>query len=95
MTANLGDYTDLELSRYQIIEKIGEGGMGELFLAGALSLGRKATLKLLPVSLAREDQIPQRFLREARSAAALDHPYICHIHEAGEARHLATTIGTP
>jgi len=57
--------------------------MGEVFLADDTSLHRKVALKFLPPEMQRA-AARKLFLREARSAAALDHPYICHIHEAGE-----------
>jgi serine/threonine protein kinase/dienelactone hydrolase len=73
------------ISQYKILEKIGQGGMGEVFLAHDASLNRKVAIKFLPESLGQDVTARSRFLREARLAAALDHPYICSIHEVGEA----------
>ena len=72
------------LSHYRIVEKIGQGGMGEVFLADDTSLHRKVALKFLPPALQQDAAARKRFLREAHSAAALDHPFICHINEVAE-----------
>lgn len=70
--------------RYRILEKIGQGGMGEVFLAEDGTLHRKVALKFLPEALAASPESRERFLVEARAAAALSHPNICVIHEVDE-----------
>jgi TolB-like protein/Tfp pilus assembly protein PilF/predicted Ser/Thr protein kinase len=72
------------LGRYRALERIGKGGMGEVFLAEDTSLHRRVALKFLPPEMQRDPEALRRFVREARSAAALDHPYICHINEVAE-----------
>ena len=73
------------LSRYKILSLIGTGGMGEVYLAEDTSLGRRVAIKLLPDFFARDPQSRNRFLREAKLAATLDHPNICTVHEVGQA----------
>jgi serine/threonine protein kinase len=71
------------IAQYRVLAKLGQGGMGEVFLATDTQLGRQVALKFLPPKLQRDEKARRRFLREAKSAAALDHPFICHAHEVG------------
>src|SRR5262252_1214509 len=73
-----------KLGRYQIRSKIGEGGMGEVYLAEDTQLHRKVALKVLPADLASNRNRMRRFEQEAHAAAALNHPNIATIHEIGE-----------
>ena len=70
--------------KYTILGELGQGGMGKVYLAEDTSLDRKVALKFLPEATCRDPAMRARFLREAKAAAALNHPYICSIHEVGE-----------
>ena len=71
-------------NQFKLLEPLGRGGMGQVFLAEDSILDRKVALKFLPEKLEGDAMARERFLREAKSAAALDHPYICKIYEIGE-----------
>ncbi|MGB5754352.1 MAG: serine/threonine-protein kinase, partial [Thermoanaerobaculia bacterium] len=73
------------LSHFKITAKLGEGGMGEVYLAEDTKLGREVAIKVLPAALTADPERRLRFEREAQAAAALDHPNIAVIHEVGEA----------
>ncbi len=73
------------LSHFRITDKLGEGGMGEVWLAEDIRLGRRVALKILPLSRAESEDRRRRFEDEARAASALNHPGIAHIYDVGEA----------
>jgi len=80
----LDSFVQKRFSHYEIIEKLGEGGMGAVYLANDLELRRQVALKFLPKELTKNQGLKARFKREAQAAAALNHPNIITVYEVGE-----------
>ena len=72
------------VGHYRITDKLGAGGMGEVYRARDTKLDRDVALKFLPPALEQNETARLRFIREAQAAAAIDHPYICSIYEVGQ-----------
>ena len=72
------------IKHYQIVNLIGEGGMGEVYLANDTILGRRIALKVLPAFVSKDPERLRRFTQEARAASRLSHPNVCVVHEIGE-----------
>jgi serine/threonine-protein kinase len=80
----MGIVPGTQLGRYEIRSQIGEGGMGEVYLAQDRKLDRKVALKILPADVAANQERMGRFVQEAKAAAALNHPNIAHVYEIDE-----------
>ena len=76
--------TGTRIKHYEILSALGAGGMGEVYLAEDQQLGRKVAITFLPAEVATDERARQRLLKEAKTAATLDHTNICAIYEVGE-----------
>ena len=78
------DFSGRTIKQFKILQLIGKGGMGEVYIAQDTVLNRKVAIKFLTAAMKEDPQAQHYLLREARAAAALDHPFICKIYETGE-----------
>ncbi len=83
------------LGPYEILAAIGSGGMGEVYRARDTRLDRTVAIKVLPASVASDPDSRQRFEREARAVAALNHPHICALYDVGEAPNPESRVPNP
>src|SRR5579884_3268167 len=84
MTNNSTHWQGRTIGRYRLIQMLGRGAMGEVWLAEDSQLRRQVAMKLLPAAQSNDQNYLQLFAYEARTAAALDHPHILAVHDFGE-----------
>src|SRR5258708_22674626 len=72
------------IAHYRVVSRLGQGGMGAVYLADDIRLGRSVALKVLPPDVAADPERMQRFVQEAKLASALTHPNVAYIHEIGQ-----------
>jgi serine/threonine-protein kinase len=78
------DLAGRQVGPYRLLREIGSGGMGTVYEAEDVRLGRRVAVKILPSEVSRDPRAKERFLREARAASAVDHPNLCTVHDVGE-----------
>ncbi|HYG78524.1 MAG TPA: FHA domain-containing serine/threonine-protein kinase [Planctomycetota bacterium] len=83
-TVSDGELAGKKLGGYHLQERIGVGGMGEVYKATQIALGRQVALKILSPELTQDRSFVEKFLREARAAGKFNHPNVIHVHEVGE-----------
>jgi serine/threonine protein kinase len=76
-----GNWKGFSLGKYKVLERLGSGGMGQVYLCEHKLMRRRVAVKILPTAKASEEDVLQRFYREARAAAAVDHPNIVHAYD--------------